>query len=158
MAFAESWISHPSQKYTTHIVVMPQHSQGLCHTCKLCHYAALNRRCKGLITRLWGSLRWRGAKVSSKSVYVTEENVRNDRRPATGTRWQKLFTDVKRQVGGILVILCIAVRQVTKHGLCKIPYTLLRHCLCLSPSHKSNSVDPPSGQPFCIPLYLAYFI
>lgn len=134
----------------------PQHSQGLCHTCKLCHYAALNRRCKGLITRLWGSLRWRGAKVSSKSVYVTEENVRNDRRPATGTRWQKLFTEVKRQVGVILVILCIAVCQVTGTGCAKLQ---TQFCSIVCACHPvTNSVDPRSGQPFCIPLYLAYFI
>lgn len=43
----------------------------------------------GLITHLRGSLRWRGAKVSFIPVYLTEENVRNDKRPATGQ--QKLF-------------------------------------------------------------------
>lgn len=113
----------------------------------------------GLITQLWGSLRWRGAKLSFKPVYVTEENVRNDKRPATGTGRQKLFTEIKRQVGGILTILHIALHQAAGAGCMKLQTqslsdakTLLWCCLCLSPSHYSNSVDPVLGPLFCIPL------
>lgn len=46
--------------------------------------------------------------MSSKSVYVTEENARNDKRPATGTDRRRFHTKVKRQVGGIRTIPHIA--------------------------------------------------
>lgn len=72
-----------------------------------------------LITRLRGSLRRRGAKVSFKPVYVIEENVRNYKRPTTGTGRQKLFTEVKRQVGGFLVIQQIALHQAMRTGCVK---------------------------------------
>ncbi len=57
--------------------------------------------------------------MSFKPVYAAEENVRNDKRTATGTGRQKLFTEVKRQVGGILAIPRIARRQATGTGCVK---------------------------------------
>lgn len=57
--------------------------------------------------------------MSFEPVYVTEENARNDKRPATGTGRQKPFTEVKRQVGGFLAIPRIAVHRATGTGCVK---------------------------------------
>lgn len=92
-----------------HIVVMPQHhkASAVCvnHVITLFEQERL-----GLITCLWGSSRCRDAEVSFNPVYVTEENVGNDKRPVT---------EVKRQVGRILAIPHIAPHQTTGTGCVK---------------------------------------
>lgn len=123
MASSESPVSHPSLKYTIHIIVMPQHLQGLCNTCKSCHYTVWTGEVRPNympagqleVKRRRGELR--------ACVCVAEENVRNDKRPATGTGRQKLFTEVKRQVGGILAIPRIALPSGHRNRLCEMTDT-----------------------------------